>query len=142
MRSMLIRTLRLSGLSLTNMYQAGDGAEALSTLAEHDVDLVLIDINMPVMNGAKLIDQVRADGRLAGVALIVVSTEGSEARIGALKARGVSFIHKPFTPSRSSSSCRSPTNSPKRRCAPPCARATRPRRLRRRRHVPTMASCA
>lgn len=98
MRSMLIRTLRLSGLPLTNVYQAGDGAEALQAFADHDVDLALIDINMPVMNGEQLIDKIRADRRLAGVALVVVSTEGSETRIGALKDRGVSFIHKPFTP--------------------------------------------
>jgi two-component system, chemotaxis family, chemotaxis protein CheY len=98
MRSMLIRTLRLSGLPLTNVYQAGDGAEALTLLAAHDVDLALVDINMPVMNGEQLIQRVREDARLAGVALIVVSTEGSETRIEALKARGASFIHKPFTP--------------------------------------------
>lgn len=98
MRSMLIRTLRLSGLPLTNVYQAGDGAEALTQLAAHDVDLALVDINMPVMNGEQLIQRVREDARLAGVALIVVSTEGSETRIEALKARGASFIHKPFTP--------------------------------------------
>ncbi len=98
MRSMLIRTLRLSGLPLTNVYQAGDGAEALTLLAAHDVDLALVDINMPVMNGEQLIQRVRADARLAGVALIVVSTEGSETRIEALKAKGASFIHKPFTP--------------------------------------------
>jgi two-component system chemotaxis response regulator CheY len=98
MRSMLIRTLRLSGLPLTNVYQAGDGVAALATLAEHDVDLALVDINMPVMNGEQLIEHVRADGRLAGLAVVVVSTEGSETRISALKARGASFIHKPFTP--------------------------------------------
>lgn len=98
MRSMLIRTLRLSGLPLTNVHQAGDGAAALAVLAEHDVDLALVDINMPVMDGEQLIERVRADARLAGVAIVVVSTEGSETRIDALKARGASFIHKPFTP--------------------------------------------
>lgn len=98
MRSMLIRTLRLSGLPLTNVYQAGNGAEALASLAAHEVDLALVDINMPVMNGEQLIERVRADARLAGVAIVVVSTEGSETRIDALKSRGASFIHKPFTP--------------------------------------------
>ncbi|MEO6444253.1 MAG: response regulator [Gemmatimonadaceae bacterium] len=98
MRAMLIRTLQLSGLPLTNVYQAGDGAEALARLAAHDVDLALIDINMPVMDGEELIAQIRMDPRLASIALIVVSTEGSETRIDALTASGVSFIHKPFTP--------------------------------------------
>lgn len=98
MRSILIRTIRLSGLPLTNVYQAGNGAEALDILAAHDVDLALIDLNMPVMDGEDLIEHIRADARLANVALVVVSTEGSETRIQSLKARGVSFIHKPFTP--------------------------------------------
>ena len=98
MRSMLIRTLRLSGLPLTNVYQAGNGAEALATLSAHEVDLALVDINMPIMNGEQLIEQVRANPRLAGVTLVVVSTEGSETRIEALRTRGVSFVHKPFTP--------------------------------------------
>ena len=98
MRSVLIRTLRLSGLPLTEVFQAGNGAEALVSLGDHDVDLALIDINMPVMNGEQLIDHIRADARLAGLALMVVSTEGSETRIEALKSKGASFIHKPFTP--------------------------------------------
>jgi two-component system chemotaxis response regulator CheY len=100
MRSVLIRTLRLSGLPLTNVYQAGDGAEALHILENHEVDLALIDINMPVMNGVVLIDKIRADARLSGVSLVVVSTEGSETRIESLRNKGVSFIHKPFTPER------------------------------------------
>ena len=98
MRSMLIRTLRLSGLPLTDVHQAGNGAEALHFLASHDVDLALIDINMPVMNGEELIEKIRADGRLAAVALVVISTEGSQTRIETLRSKGVSFIHKPFTP--------------------------------------------
>ncbi len=98
MRSVLIRTLRLSGLPLTNVYQAGDGADALHILESHEVDLALIDINMPVMDGVVLIDRIRADARLSAVSLVVVSTEGSETRIESLRSKGVSFIHKPFTP--------------------------------------------
>ena len=98
MRSVLIRTLRLSGLPLTNVYQAGDGAGALHILESHEVDLALIDINMPVMDGVVLIDRIRADARLSAVSLVVVSTEGSKTRIESLRSKGVSFIHKPFTP--------------------------------------------
>lgn len=98
MRSMLIRTLRLSALPLTSVHQAANGAEALRLLAEHDIDLALIDINMPVMNGEQLLEHIRADARLASLAVVVVSTEGSETRIDALRSRGVAFVHKPFTP--------------------------------------------
>lgn len=98
MRAMLIRTLRLSAIPLGDVLEAGDGVEALARLEAHHVDLALVDINMPVMNGDKLIDVMRGDPKLAGVQVIVVSTEGSQARVDSLRERGVRFIHKPFTP--------------------------------------------
>lgn len=98
MRAMLIRTLSLSGLPLADVHQAGNGAEALAILRARPIDLALVDINMPVMSGDELIDRVREDASLGALAIIVVSTEGSETRIASLTERGVSFIHKPFTP--------------------------------------------
>jgi two-component system, chemotaxis family, chemotaxis protein CheY len=98
MRTMLIRTLKLSGLPMTSVHQAGNGAEALAVLRQHPVDLALIDINMPVMTGEELIDHIRVEPALSGVALMVVSTEGSATRVAALERKGVAFIHKPFTP--------------------------------------------
>ncbi|MFN8571793.1 MAG: response regulator [Gemmatimonadaceae bacterium] len=98
MRSMLIRTLRMSGIPLGEIHEAGNGTEAVELLTSNHVDLALVDINMPVMNGDRLIDVMQSDARLAGVQTIVVSTEGSQARVAALTARGVRFIHKPFSP--------------------------------------------
>jgi two-component system, chemotaxis family, chemotaxis protein CheY len=98
MRTMLIRTLKLSGLPMTAVHQAANGADALAILRAHAVDLALIDINMPIMTGEELIDHIRVDASLAGVALMVVSTEGSATRVAALERKGVAFIHKPFTP--------------------------------------------
>lgn len=98
MRSMLIRTLRLSGLPMTEVYQAGNGADALVILREHPVDLALVDLNMPVMSGEQLIDAVKSEPSLAGVSLVVVSTEGSRTRVDALADRGIALVHKPFTP--------------------------------------------
>lgn len=98
MRSMLVRTLRLSALPLTNVYQAGDGAEALHALAEHDVDLVIIDGGLPVVNGETLVDAIRADRRLAGVAIVMASGTSSPAPLSSRSSAGVSVIQKPFTP--------------------------------------------
>jgi two-component system chemotaxis response regulator CheY len=98
MRTMLIRTLKLSGLPMTSVHQASNGAEALTVLRAQAIDLALIDINMPVMTGEELIEHIRADASLAGVALMVVSTEGSVTRVAALERKGVAFIHKPFSP--------------------------------------------
>ncbi|MCS6861096.1 MAG: response regulator [Abditibacteriales bacterium] len=98
MRRMIIKTLRLSGLPLGEIYEAGNGQEGLQILHDHWIDLALVDINMPVMNGEEMINQVRANPETADLPIAVVSTESSEMRIEMLQQKGVEFVHKPFTP--------------------------------------------
>lgn len=98
MRTMIIRTLRMSGVPLNEVHQANNGQEALEVLRQSWIDLALIDINMPVMNGVELIDRVRADDETRDLAIIVVSTESSDTRIQEVQGKGASFVHKPFTP--------------------------------------------
>jgi len=98
MRSMIMKTLRLSGVPLGEVHQAADGAEALEVLKEHWIDLALVDINMPVMNGEELIEKVRQRLETQDLNVVVVSTEGSMTRIDRLKKLGAGFVHKPFTP--------------------------------------------
>jgi two-component system chemotaxis response regulator CheY len=98
MRAMILRTLRLSGLRIARTAEAGNGAEALERLAADPYDLALVDLNMPVMNGEELIDRIRDHPVTARLPILVVSTESSETRIAAIRERGVSFVHKPFTP--------------------------------------------
>lgn len=98
MRRMIQRTLQLSGLPVGQVLEAGNGAEALKILREHWVDLALVDINMPVMNGEEFIRRVRRDPETRDLAIVVVSTESSETRIEAIRGMGALFVHKPFTP--------------------------------------------
>ena len=98
MRAMIIRTLRMCGLPLGEVHQAADGAEALRRLKEAWVDLMLLDINMPVMDGEEVLDRLRADVETADLRVVVVSTEGSDERVERLAARGAAFVRKPFTP--------------------------------------------
>ncbi len=98
MRSMSVKTLRLSGLQLGEIHQAADGREGLDTLDEHWIDLVIVDINMPVMNGEEMIDRMRENSEYNDTPVVVVSTEGSETRVERLRDKGARFIHKPFTP--------------------------------------------
>lgn len=98
MRSIISKTLRLSGLPLGEIHQAKNGVEALEVLEENWVDLALVDINMPVMDGETLINHVRENPDTEDLAIIVVSTESSETRIEKLLEKRVEFIHKPFTP--------------------------------------------
>ena len=98
MRSMIIKTLKLCGIPLNEIYEASNGAQGLEIIDENWIDLALIDINMPVMNGEEMINKLRENPEMADLSVIVVSTESSETRINALKGKGVTFIHKPFTP--------------------------------------------
>jgi two-component system chemotaxis response regulator CheY len=98
MRGIIIKTLRLSRSDLGEVYEAGDGQEALKLLDEHWIDLALVDINMPVMDGGEMIDRLKENPATADLPVIVVSTEGSETRKGTLRQKGVGFVHKPFTP--------------------------------------------
>jgi two-component system chemotaxis response regulator CheY len=98
MRAMIIKTLRMTGLPLGDIHQAGNGEEGLAALEEHWIDLVIADINMPVMNGEEMIDRMQANPATRNTPTVVVSTEGSETRIDRLTHKGVRFVHKPFTP--------------------------------------------
>ncbi len=98
MRGMVTRAVGMSGLSIGKVLEAGDGSQALAVMRQEWVDLVLLDINMPVMDGEEFLSQVRADAALRATMVIVVSTESSQPRIARLKAMGAGFIHKPFRP--------------------------------------------
>ena len=97
-RKMIIKTLKMAGLPLAEIHEAANGREGLDVLEAHWIDLVLADINMPVMDGEEMIDQVRAKAALADLPIVVISTEGSQTRIERLKHKGIRFIHKPFPP--------------------------------------------
>jgi two-component system, chemotaxis family, chemotaxis protein CheY len=98
MRAMIKRTLVLSGVPVGQILEAGHGVEALEQLANHWVDLALLDINMPVMNGEELLERIRANEETRALAAIVVSTESSDTRLARLREFGVEIVHKPFTP--------------------------------------------
>jgi CheY-like chemotaxis protein len=78
---------------------ASDGREALDRLREHfDVELILLDINMPNMNGLEFLAAIRHDHVLGRIPVVIISTEGREedARRG-LAAGAVAYVRKPFT---------------------------------------------
>ena len=76
-----------------------NGIEALAQMATHAISVVLLDINMPVMNGVQLVHRVRDDERLRAIPVIIASTEGSEPRIPELMQAGArGYVRKPFRP--------------------------------------------
>ena len=95
-RMMVSKCLTLSGVPIGQIHQAGNGQEGMDALAEHWVDLIFADINMPVMNGEEMIERIRANSKWDDVPIVVISTEGSQTRIERLERHGATFIHKPF----------------------------------------------
>ncbi|MBN1491465.1 MAG: response regulator [Phycisphaerae bacterium] len=99
-RTMVARTLAMGGVPIGQVHQASNGREGLDTLDRERIDIVFVDINMPVMNGIEMIDTLRQKPELAAMPIVVISTESSETRIDEVRRKGVEFIHKPFTPER------------------------------------------
>jgi two-component system chemotaxis response regulator CheY len=85
-------------LDLGEIHQAANGQEALEILENNWVDLMFLDINMPVMNGEEVIERVRENPLWAELPIIIVSTEGSVTRVEHLMSLGARFVHKPYTP--------------------------------------------
>lgn len=98
-RSMIMRTLSLAEIPIGTVFEASNGREALDVLDESWVDLVLADINMPVMNGEEMLKTMQSRPEMADTPVIVVSTEGATERVDQMLAGGVSaWVRKPFTP--------------------------------------------
>lgn len=98
-RRMIMKTLSLSELPVGRTFEAGNGREALEVLSEHWIDVVIADLNMPVMDGMDLLREMRNSNELDSTPVIVVSTEGASTRLAMLDDLGVAtFVRKPFTP--------------------------------------------
>ena len=88
--------LTLTGAGYT-VIQAGDGAEGLTKARESAVDLVVTDLNMPVMNGLGLIRELRKLPAYKGVPIIFLTTESDAAMKQEAKVAGATgWITKPF----------------------------------------------
>src|SRR5258707_3849503 len=99
MRKIVERSLRQAGIALTQTFEAGNGAEALGVLKENQVDLILCDINMPVMDGLEFVKQLPGVENAKGVPVVMITTEGSEGHVvQALSAGARGYIRKTFTP--------------------------------------------
>ena len=99
MRQMIRRALVMAELDVDEMYEAANGIEALARLAEHEVALILLDINMPTMNGLQLLSRMKQNERFRHIPIVIASTEGSEERIEQIAQFGAAgYLRKPFAP--------------------------------------------
>lgn len=97
-RSVVKRAVSMSGFEVDTFFEAPNGADALAILGKEWVDLVLADLNMPVMNGWELVTRMKDDEVLRGVPVVVISSDRSS-RARELTEHGIAgFLSKPFRP--------------------------------------------
>jgi two-component system chemotaxis response regulator CheY len=95
MRQLIVFALkRIRGLTVI---EADDGVDALKKMSAQRFDIILTDINMPIMDGLKLVRRVRADESLKDIPIVIITTEGAdEDRQRALALGANAYITKPI----------------------------------------------
>jgi two-component system chemotaxis response regulator CheY len=99
MRKIVERSLRQAGLDLSEVLEAANGAEALGLVqGSKEINLILSDINMPVMDGLEFVRQLHALNLPKKIPVVMITTEGSESHVvQALQFGAKGYIRKPFT---------------------------------------------
>ena len=90
---------RLTRLGYTNVVEAADGFEALTTLEKEPFDIVLLDVMMPVMDGFEVLDKVKNTPRLANISVIMISAlDDLDSVVKAIEMGADDYLPKPFNP--------------------------------------------
>ena len=99
MRKIVERALRQAGLDLGEVLEAANGAEALVEVQKGSLDIILSDINMPVMDGLEFLKNLANIESAKGVPVVMITTEASESLVAeALSYGAKAYLRKPFAP--------------------------------------------
>lgn len=95
MRKMIV--FALSRVRELDVVEADDGVDALRRIAGTKFDIIITDINMPILDGLKLVKRLRADDNYKDVPIVIITTEGAaEDRQRALALGANAYITKPI----------------------------------------------
>jgi two-component system, chemotaxis family, chemotaxis protein CheY len=98
-RGAMERVFHMAKLPIEEVIEACNGAEALEILKTRWVDIVLADINMPVMNGIDLVKNMKSNTEWKEIPVAIISTEGSKTRMEELGKAGIAgYLRKPCRP--------------------------------------------
>jgi two-component system, chemotaxis family, chemotaxis protein CheY len=98
MRKIVERSLRQAGIDPLVVHEAGSGVEGLEVLRVKKFDLILSDINMPLMDGLEFLRQIHTQNLAPGIPVVMITTESSEEHVKqAIVAGARGYIRKPFT---------------------------------------------
>jgi two-component system chemotaxis response regulator CheY len=87
----------LNRIPQAEVIEASDGVDGLKKLSSNEVDLILTDINMPIMDGLKLVSLVRGNDSYKDIPIVIITTEGAkEDRERAMALGADAYITKPI----------------------------------------------
>jgi two-component system chemotaxis response regulator CheY len=97
-RKILQRMLGQAGLDLGEVFEAGDGLEALEKMRSHGAHLILSDIGMPNMDGMQLLRELKSSAQYRHVPVIMIAADGGEDSVlDAVQLGAAGYVRKPFT---------------------------------------------
>jgi two-component system, chemotaxis family, chemotaxis protein CheY len=98
-RKMVCKAVAMCGLDVGEVLEAANGKEALELVAKTWVDIVLADVNMPVMNGAEMVAEMAKRDFMSATPVVIISSEKGERQVNEMRSMGVSaYLPKPFRP--------------------------------------------
>lgn len=97
MRSKIYNTLAKMDIEIREIYEAKNGERGLALLKKYSIDLMLTDIDMPVMNGLEMLGLIRSDPNYSEIPTIVLTSRRDMKLINAITSSGLGYIHKPFS---------------------------------------------
>lgn len=98
-RKILQRQLQKAEMPIGQIFQAGDGLEALAVIRANKIGVVLSEVNMPNMDGIQLLGELRANEQWKDIPVVMITTEGSESIVmEAARLGATGYVRKPFTP--------------------------------------------
>ncbi len=99
MRKIIQRNIKETGLIVDEFVEAGDGKQALERISDSgDLDLILLDWNMPNMSGIEFVRTLRSLNMPKRIPVVMVTTEGSDSKVSEAKESGADgYLTKPFT---------------------------------------------
>ncbi len=104
MRAYIRRTVQLTSLPVKNIFEAANGLEALEVVCKENrdpnkLDLIFLDLNMPVMNGEEFVQKLRETPEDAKIPVLIISTDATQKRVARMRDLGVQgYISKPCQP--------------------------------------------
>jgi len=98
MQSVIKKTLSLIGICISRVDSAMNGLQGLKMIDKHEYDIIMIDLNMPEMDGMEMIDKLKHLPKTVDIPLLVVSADIQKSDNELFTSKNVKFIQKPFKP--------------------------------------------